>query len=173
MKLILKFLFKKLHKVKIKSAFIELTTNQNYTKAGALFEESNVDFRQIAYLIPNLANLFEYNSTEYEEYINSFKQALEKNDEAEEILKNVRLLLTNHMLNSKQEKCTEYVGVLFQLCATCQPDKLADRNFLAQLPLIFCHQNTEILLDFKRHHSIALVYHLLNKNEEAFAIWKE
>lgn len=138
-----------------------------------MFEESNVDFRQIAYLIPDLTNLFEHSSTEYQKYINSFKQALEKNGEAEEVQRNVRLLLANHMLNSKQTKCTEYVGVLFHLCATCQPDKLAHRGFLTQLPLNFCLQNTEILFDFKRHHSIALVYHLLNKNEEAFAIWKE
>ena len=77
------------------------------------------------------------------------------------------------MLETEQSKSTEYVGILFYLCAECKPGKLADREFIAQLPLNFCLQNTEILLDFKRSHSIALIYHLVSRNEEAFAIWKE
>lgn len=166
----------KLKKVKTKCGFIELGTSRDYEKAEKLFLESNLDFRQIARLIPNLDVSLDdqdESSNEYKKYIQGFIESLDVLTNRDEVLTNLKYMFINFLLKTKKTKTPEFVSILFQLCIEIEPEKLADKIFFTQLPLKFCLQNTEILYDNQRHHSIGIIYHLLNKNEEAFSIWKD
>ena len=68
-------------------------------------------------------------------------------------------------------KTDEYVMILFKLCADCKSNLLDQIDFYTNLPLKFCLKNVNIIQDKQRHHSVALVYHLLNQNEDALNIW--
>lgn len=41
------FLLKQMQKIKIKSAFIELIENKNYSKSEQLFLEASMDYKQV------------------------------------------------------------------------------------------------------------------------------
>lgn len=125
-------------------------------------------------LIPDLITYTDENdSNEYANFIQDFHESMKTDQNSNEILTKVKEIIIDCMFKTKQVKTSEFIAVLFKLCVECQPDQLADKDFIVQLPLKFCQQNLEILYDHKRHHSIALIYHLLNKNEDAFEIWKK
>lgn len=123
-------------------------------------------------LIPDLNISFDNNS-EYSRYAQSLLDSIKDADDEKEVIARLKLLLINCMLNTKNSKSEDFVAVLFQLFSQCLPEKLADEEFFIKLPLKFCLHNTKILSDLKRHHSIAIIYHLLNMNEDAMKIWKE
>ena len=85
----------------------------------------------------------------------------------------MKLMLINYMLKVKTIKNQDYVSILFKLCAESRAEILCKGEFFTQLPLNICFQNIQILRDFKRFHSVALLNNLMNQNEEAFQIWKE
>jgi len=89
------------------------------------------------------------------------------------ILTRTKTLIINCMLETEQPRTCDFIATLFRFCAECQPDKLANRHFFSQLPLKLCLQNIHVLEDFNRHHSVALIYQLLDMHEEALRVWKE
>ncbi len=102
----------------------------------------------------------------------SFLSTKSEND-AKHLLTQLKLMLIELMMKNKTAKNEEYISVLIKLCAECRPDLISDDNFLKTLPLSFCLPCVPTLRSFNRHHSAALIYSLINQNEEAFEIWKK
>ena len=82
-------------------------------------------------------------------------------------------MLIDFLIKSKISKTEDSVSILFKLCAQIRPKVLSELDFYINIPLSFYQQNIQILNEHKRYHAMALIYHLLNQNEEAFNIWKK
>lgn len=108
----------------------------------------------------------------FDDKLLSFLSTKSEND-AKHLLTQLKLMLIELMMKNKSAKNEEYVFVLVKLCAECKPELISDENFLKTLPLSFCLPCIQTLRSFNRHHSAALIYSLMNQNEEAFEIWKK
>jgi hypothetical protein len=123
--------------------------------------------------VPNLVtNKLEDETFSYREIFNTKLKSESENSKIQ-ILASLKQMLIDYMLSIKSQKNEEYTSILFKLCAECRPKAMADEEFYKSLSLKFCLQNIQLLKDYKRFHSTALIYHLLNQNEDAFSIWKE
>ena len=122
-------------------------------------------------MIPNLINANIQDETF--SYGEKFLKRLNSSNDKKEILENLKQMLIELLLKSKSPKSEDSVSLLFKLCAEISPKLLSDTDFYKSIPASFYQQNIQILNDFKRYHAMALIYHLLGQNEEAFNIWKK
>ena len=108
-------------------------------------------------------------------YSDKFLKRLDaaKDKEKLEIIENLKQMLIDFLLKSKSKKTEESVYILFKLCAESRPKLLNDVDFYTTLPSSYCLQNIQLLSERKRYHSMALIYNLMNKSEDAFSIWKK
>ena len=106
-------------------------------------------------------------------YSDKFLKLLDTSKDKNEILDSLKQMLVELLLKSKFQRTEESVNILFKLCAENRPKLLNEIDFYKALPSSYCLQNIQTLNEHKRYHSMALIYHLMNKNEEAFSIWKK
>ncbi len=88
-------------------------------------------------------------------------------------INNIKDFLIDFMLKSKTKRDEEYVNVLFKLCAEVRPVLLTDMEFYTNLSSAHCLKNIQILANYRRHHAIAFIYNIFNRQEDALNIWKE
>ena len=130
-----------------------------------------ISTNKIAKLIPNLITTHVQDETF--SYGDKFLKRLNASSDKIEIIENLKQMLIEILIKSKLPKNEDSVCLLFRLCAEIRPKILNEVDFYKNIPLSFYQQNIQILNENKRYHAMALVYHLLNQNEEALNIWQK